>query len=88
MSDDPRPLVGEPLALDLVNTEWADHEGHHDLLSDPAGLTVWLRATGRTAASDAVTLAALRQARAAVRVGAIRVSSPALITRSPQVAEA
>lgn len=67
MSDDPRPLVGEPLALDLVNTEWADHDGRHDLLSDIAGLTVWLEAHGRNAPRDARTLAALRQARAAIR---------------------
>ena len=67
MTDDPRPLVGEPFALDLVNTEWIDHDGRHDLLVDAAGLTACLRATGRTASADALSLAALREARAAIR---------------------
>lgn len=67
MTEDPRPLVGEPLALDLVNTEWADPNGRHDLLADTAGLTVWLSATARAGAADAGTLTALRQARAAIR---------------------
>lgn len=67
MTDDPRPLVGEPLALDLINTEWADEGGRHDLLADAAGLTVWLDATDRTAAADAATLAELREARSAIR---------------------
>ena len=67
MSEDPRPLRGEPLALDLVNTEWVDQDGHHDLLLDADGLTVWLRAIGRTAPVNAATLAALRDARTAIR---------------------
>lgn len=67
MSSDPRPLVGEPLALDLVNTEWLDQDGRHDLLADPAGLAVWLEATGRDGAADVGALGALRAARAAIR---------------------
>ena len=67
MTEDPRPLRGEPLALDLVNTEWVDHEGHHDLLLDAEGLAVWLGAIGRAAPGDAAMLPALRAARAAIR---------------------
>ncbi|WP_030579287.1 CGNR zinc finger domain-containing protein [Streptomyces anulatus] len=39
---DPRPLTGEPLALDLLNTRWIDGDGPHDLLDSVAGLAVWL----------------------------------------------
>ncbi|MFI1930053.1 CGNR zinc finger domain-containing protein [Streptomyces sp. NPDC020330] len=39
---DPRPLTGEPLALDLLNTRWIDGSGPHDLLDSMAGLGVWL----------------------------------------------
>ncbi|RDD60727.1 CGNR zinc finger domain-containing protein [Ferruginivarius sediminum] len=37
-----RPLRGEPLALDLVNTEWVDAGVRRDLLENPAGTAVWL----------------------------------------------
>jgi len=67
MTTDPRPLCGEPLALDLVNTEWLDHEGHHDLLLDADGLAVWLRSIGRDTPGDAGMLPALRTSRAAIR---------------------
>lgn len=40
---DPRPHLGEPLALDLLNTRWASADGPQDLLSDTAGLRCWLR---------------------------------------------
>lgn len=43
---DPRPLVGEPLPLDLVNTRWSDAAGDHDLLALPGGLTTWLASAG------------------------------------------
>ncbi|HSA50397.1 MAG TPA: CGNR zinc finger domain-containing protein [Yinghuangia sp.] len=39
---DPRPLIGEPLALDLLNTRWIDAAGRHDLLETVDGLAVWL----------------------------------------------
>lgn len=76
MTDDPRPLVGEPLALDLVNTEWSDRDGRHDLLADAAGLNAWLSATARHAAADAATLAALNAARAAIRAVVQRPRDP------------
>ena len=65
---DPRPLLGEPLALDLVNTRWIGPGGRQDLLTDTVGLAVWLHGAGLagTCRPDEPTLAALRQARDAV----------------------
>ncbi|MFJ5829893.1 CGNR zinc finger domain-containing protein [Streptomyces sp. NPDC093089] len=55
---DPRPLVGEPLSLDLLNTRWNVEGVRQDLLDGVEGLAVWLAANrlqGRFAA-DATTL--------------------------------
>jgi predicted RNA-binding Zn ribbon-like protein len=41
-----RPLAGEPLALDLVNTWWLQNGEPRDLLSTVKGLTGWLRERG------------------------------------------
>ncbi|OBB87514.1 CGNR zinc finger domain-containing protein [Mycolicibacterium peregrinum] len=41
---DPRPHVGEPLALDLLNTRWMSADGPQDLLADVDGLRTWLLA--------------------------------------------
>lgn len=43
---DPRPLVGEPVSLDLLNTRWMLDGARQDLLTDTEGLAVWLRANG------------------------------------------
>ncbi|MER6982998.1 ABATE domain-containing protein, partial [Streptomyces carpinensis] len=43
---DPRPLTGEPLALDLLNTRWNRDGVVQDLLTDTDGLAVWLAANG------------------------------------------
>lgn len=43
---DPRPLTGEPLALDLINTEWISTSGRQDLLATDAGFRIWLQANG------------------------------------------
>jgi predicted RNA-binding Zn ribbon-like protein len=56
---DPRPLTGEPLAIDLLNTVWADGAVRHDLLAMPGGVDAW----GHPGA-DAD---ALRTARTAIR---------------------
>ncbi|WP_101848290.1 CGNR zinc finger domain-containing protein [Zhihengliuella sp. ISTPL4] len=37
-----RPLRGEPLALDLVNTAWVEGDHRVDLFDDPAGVSAWL----------------------------------------------
>ncbi|MFC8344664.1 CGNR zinc finger domain-containing protein [Streptomyces sp. NPDC057280] len=69
MSADPRPLTGEPLALDLLNTRWMREGAVQDLLRDGDGLAVWLAANaldGRFAA-DAPTLRHTLQARDALR---------------------
>lgn len=39
---DPRPHLGEPLALDLLNTRWMSGDGPQDLLTDLDGLRIWL----------------------------------------------
>ncbi|GGJ37281.1 CGNR zinc finger domain-containing protein [Streptomyces brasiliensis] len=66
---DPRPLTGEPLALDLLNTRWKQGGELRDLLTDTDGLAVWLagnRLDG-TYEADEKTLRHLRQARDALR---------------------
>ncbi|MFJ9611830.1 CGNR zinc finger domain-containing protein [Kitasatospora sp. NPDC101176] len=64
---DPRPLTGEPLALDLLNTRWAGTPVN-DLLAEPDGQRIWLSSAGltdRCQDTDAA-LAALREARGAI----------------------
>ncbi|CAM5728362.1 CGNR zinc finger domain-containing protein [Mycolicibacterium aubagnense] len=65
---DPRPHVGEPLALDLLNTRWMSGDGPQDLLTDVAGLRCWLVANdlGDRCGADEKTRAALVLAREAI----------------------
>ncbi|MGW1886797.1 CGNR zinc finger domain-containing protein [Streptomyces sp. NPDC001970] len=70
---DPRPLTGEPLSVDLLNTRWMDTDGRHDLLDSVDGLSVWLgsplvrEALGyRPVPAGRDTLDRLLQARAAL----------------------
>ncbi len=71
--DDPRPLISEPLALDLVNTRWITGEGPQDLLADAAGLGLWLASAGFAGApADGRALQAVRSARDAIRATAAR----------------
>jgi predicted RNA-binding Zn ribbon-like protein len=65
---DPRPHLGEPLALDLLNTRWASAEGPQDLLSDTAGLRCWLQTNELSDRCDAddLSLEALLVARQAI----------------------
>ena len=69
---DPRPLLGEPLAIDLLNTRWRGAQGIDDLLAMPGGFELWLNTSGlaERATADAATLAALRQARDALLAAA------------------
>ncbi|MER7758252.1 CGNR zinc finger domain-containing protein [Streptomyces sp. NPDC097619] len=71
---DPRPLTGEPVSLDLLNTRWR-HEGEDlDLFAGAAGLsrmeglTLWLRSAGLADRfrADAPTLIHLLTAREAL----------------------
>lgn len=66
------PLLGEPLALDLVNTRMRRDGNEVDLLQTPAALAAWLHAEStRLAWSGAVDIAdlqAVRTLRAALAV--------------------
>ncbi|MBW8819319.1 MAG: CGNR zinc finger domain-containing protein [Streptomyces sp.] len=66
---DPRPLTGEPLALDLLNTRWMSEGTLQDLLTDVDGLAVWLDSTGLSGGHvpDGRMLRHVRQAREALR---------------------
>jgi predicted RNA-binding Zn ribbon-like protein len=39
-------MLGEPLAVELMNTIWADRGGVHDALAGSADAAAWLRAMG------------------------------------------
>ncbi|MFQ6228801.1 CGNR zinc finger domain-containing protein [Nocardia sp. NPDC002869] len=64
---DPRPHLGEPPALDLLNTRWIEH-GPRDLLTDVTGLRIWLESAALTGTApvDERTLDAVLTARSAV----------------------
>jgi len=64
---DPRPLAGEPLALDLLNTQWMAAGAPADLLATPEGTRAWLMAVGLPAAPGPGTRQALLEARQAIR---------------------
>ncbi|MDG4863582.1 CGNR zinc finger domain-containing protein [Streptomyces sp. T-3] len=70
---DPRPLAGEPLSIDLLNTRWNTGGIPHDLLDSTEGLAVWLAAPtvahelrGHEVRADPPTLRALLAAREAL----------------------
>ena len=63
---DPRPLLGEPLPLDLLNTTWMSGDALQDLLVDEAGARIFLDGHGFDAPADAARRA-LRQTREALR---------------------
>jgi predicted RNA-binding Zn ribbon-like protein len=69
MSADPRPLTGEPLALDLLNTNWMREGALQDLLDGTDGLAVWLAANGLDGrfTADEATLRHTLRARDALR---------------------
>jgi predicted RNA-binding Zn ribbon-like protein len=64
---DPRPLPGEPLALDLLNTQRLASDSQVDLLTTPDGTRAWLAAAGVAAAPAHGTREALLAARQAIR---------------------
>ena len=61
-----RPLVGEPLALDLVNTQWVDHGRSFDLFDEPTQVRAWAQGHGLTE-QHADALETLRHTRAVLR---------------------
>ncbi|MDT0266766.1 CGNR zinc finger domain-containing protein [Streptomyces sp. DSM 44915] len=77
-ADDPRPLLGEPLSLDLLNTRWRLTAETQDLLTDVAGLAIWLRANDlhELCPADEPTLAAVRQARTALTAAVAHPAAP------------
>lgn len=79
---DPRPLVGEPLAIDLLNTVWVDGGQRHDLLSSLDGLSIWLRSPPVAAALGEQTAPATKES--LHHLHEARVALRGLITRSPQ----
>src|SRR5690242_12143050 len=64
---DPRPLTGEPVSLDLLNTRWNREGVTQDLLTDTEGLTVWLATNGLDFPADDAELQHAREARDALR---------------------
>ncbi len=64
---DPRPLTGEPLPLDLLNTTWMSSDGLQDLLAGETGTRLWLSEHGFDGPADAAARRALREAREALR---------------------
>jgi predicted RNA-binding Zn ribbon-like protein len=65
--EDPRPYLGEPVSIDLLNTEWQGSGPKRDLLTDVRGLEIWLHTNGLDAPHTADTLERLVEARAAIR---------------------
>ncbi|MFB7029196.1 MULTISPECIES: CGNR zinc finger domain-containing protein [unclassified Streptomyces] len=80
---DPRPLTGEPVSLDLLNTRWIEEGARRDLLTDVEGLAVWLAANGLEGrfAADAATLRHTLAARDALAALVDRPGDPAATAR-------
>jgi predicted RNA-binding Zn ribbon-like protein len=81
-----RPLRGEPLGLDLLNTVWAGRGGPVDLFDPPGGPGGWLAEAGlddepTRSADPAAVLGALRTARDAIRSHVDEGGSPAATAR-------
>ncbi|MFD5632377.1 MULTISPECIES: CGNR zinc finger domain-containing protein [unclassified Streptomyces] len=66
-TSDPRPLTGEPVSLDLLNTRWMHEGAVRDLLADTDGLAVWLAANRLDFPADETVLRYTLQARDALR---------------------
>jgi predicted RNA-binding Zn ribbon-like protein len=65
-----RPLDGQPLAMDVLNTVWMAHGTPVDVLADPADLQAWLDLEGIDARATQPVQAAVVRARAAIRAHA------------------
>ncbi|MFE0643859.1 CGNR zinc finger domain-containing protein [Streptomyces sp. NPDC058877] len=80
---DPRPLIGEPVSLDLLNTRWNVEGVRQDLLTDTDGLAVWLAANGLEGrfTADATTLRHTLAARDALASLVDRPGDPAATAR-------
>ncbi|MEU9296106.1 CGNR zinc finger domain-containing protein [Streptomyces sp. NPDC048266] len=80
---DPRPLTGEPVSLDLLNTRWNEEGVRQDLLTGVEGLAVWLGSNGlgRRFPADAATLRHTLAARDALAALVARPGDPAATAR-------
>ncbi|MFC7933446.1 CGNR zinc finger domain-containing protein [Streptomyces cinereoruber] len=80
---DPRPLTGEPVSLDLLNTRWIEEGVRRDLLTCVDGLAVWLAANGLEGrfAADAATLRRTLAARRALAALVDHPGDPAATAR-------
>lgn len=80
---DPRPLTGEPVPLDLLNTRWMADGVRQDLLTDTDGLAIWLAANGLDGrfAADPATLRHTLTARDALGALVDRPGDPAATAR-------
>lgn len=68
MATGQRPLVGEPVSMDLVNTRWVVGSDRHDLLESLDGLRQWLAEGGLSGRFEAApeTLEHVRYVRGAL----------------------
>ena len=74
---DPRPLLGEPLPLDLLDTHWIEGGRLQDLLETVGGVEIWLRSAiiderYRPERADAALRAALCTTREAIASELVR----------------
>ena len=73
-----RPLIGEPLPLDLLNTQWYEGGRTLDALAAPAGVGAWLDERELRSACPVEQLApALRDGREAMRQALLAPDQPA-----------
>lgn len=81
---DPRPLTGEPVSLELLNTRWRSGDSIRDLLAEPDGLALWLAVTGldERCRADEATLAALLEAREALAAATSGEAGPSAEARA------
>ncbi|MFK4105631.1 CGNR zinc finger domain-containing protein [Streptomyces sp. NPDC019531] len=84
---DPRPFVGEPLALDLLNTLWLEHGRQEDLLDSPTGLRVWLAGHGLADRfpADGASLKAVLAAREALAAAVTAPGSPSAARKVDEI---
>jgi len=73
---DPRPLRGEPLALDLLNTQWLASGQPVDLLATADGTAAWLAAANFPASPAAAARQPLIQARQAISEALAALNEP------------
>ncbi|MFF8602552.1 CGNR zinc finger domain-containing protein [Streptomyces sp. NPDC015232] len=86
---DPRPLVGEPVSLDLLNTRWMADGTRQDLLTGTEGLAIWLASNGLDGrfTADPATLRHTLTARDALAALVDRPGDPAATARVDAVLE-